>query len=114
MHLSGVFTIEDKITYNTCNVNHNVNSSSFKDINFCKDSILHKLSKLNLSKSPGPGSFHPRVLFEIRHEILEPLQMLFTTSYCLGKLPVDWRSANIIAVYKKGNKKIPQTIDPSA
>ena len=60
MHLSRVFTIEDKITYNTCNVNRNVNSSSFKDINFCKDSILDKLSKLNPSKSPGPDSFHPR------------------------------------------------------
>ena len=84
--------------------------------NFCTDSILHKLFQLNVSKSPGPDSFHPRVLFAIRHEILEPLQRLFTTSYCLGKLPADWRSANIIAVYKKGNrpKKIPQTTDPSA
>ena len=70
--------------YTTCNVNRNATSSSFKDINFCKDSILYKLSQLSVSKSPGPDSFYPRVLFEIRHEILEPLQRLFTTSYCLG------------------------------
>ena len=52
---------------------------------------------INLSKSPGPDSFHPRVLFEIRHEILEPLQRLFTTSYCLGKLPADWHAKGACA-----------------
>ena len=89
MHLSRVFTTEEKTTYNSSNVNRNATSSSFKDINFCKDSILHKLSQLNPSKSPGPDSFYSRVLFEIRHEILEPLQRLFTTSYCLRKLLAD-------------------------
>jgi len=112
MHLSMVFTTEEKTTYNSSKVNHNATSSSFKDTNFCKDSILHKLSQLSVSKSPCPDSFHPRVLFEIRHEILEPLQRLFTTSYCLGQLPADWRSANIIAVYKKGNKKDPSNYRP--
>ena len=104
MHLSMVFTTEEKTTYNSSNVNRNATSSSFKDINFCKDSILHKLSQLNPSKSPGPDSFHSRVLFEIRHEILEPLQRLFTTSYCLRYLLADQRSANIIAVYKKAKQ----------
>ena len=63
------------------------------------------LTHLNIYKSPGPDGFHPRVLFEIRHEIVEPLQILYTISFCTGKLPSDWRSANITAVYKKGNKK---------
>jgi len=82
MHLSRVFTTEEKTTYNTSNVNRNATRSSFKDIHFCNDSILHKLSQLSVSKSPGPDSFHPQVLFEIRHEIFKPLQRLFTTSYC--------------------------------
>ena len=40
------------------------------------------------------------------------IHILFTTSYNSGKLPADWRSANITAIYKKGNKKEPKNIDP--
>ena len=50
----------------------------------------------------------PRVLYELRYELCEPLHIIFTTSYNSGKLPADWRSANITAIYKKGNKKEPK------
>jgi len=59
------------------------------------------MSKLNVCKSPGPDSFHPRVLYELRYKLCEPLHILFTTSYNSGKLPADWRSANITAIYIK-------------
>ena len=68
---------------------------------FDTDNILDKLTHLNIYKSPRSDRFHPRVLFEIRHEIVVPLQILYTASFCTGKLPSDWRSANITAVYKK-------------
>ena len=38
--------------------------------------------------------------------------ILFTTSYNSEKLPADWRSANITAIYKKGNKKEPKNYRP--
>jgi len=44
---------------------------------FNEQSILDKLNKLNISKSPGPDGIHPRVLFELRYELLEPLYILF-------------------------------------
>jgi len=72
---------------------------------FNVDIMFDKLSHLNISKSPGPDGFHPRVLYEFRYELRLPLHILFTTSYNAGKLPADWRSANITAIYKKGNKK---------
>ena len=37
---------------------------------FDTDNILDKLTHLNIYKSPGSDGFHPRVLFEIRHEIV--------------------------------------------
>ena len=57
-------------------------------------------------------SFHPRVIYELRYELCEPLYTLFTTSYNSGRLPADWRSANISPIYKKGNKKEPTNYRP--
>ena len=31
--------------------------------------ILKKLNNLNVTKSPGPDNIHPRILYELRHEI---------------------------------------------
>jgi len=75
-----------------------------------KQLIVH-LYQLNIYKSPGPDSFHPRVLYELRYEC-EPLYSLFSISYFFGKLPADCRTANITAVHKKGNKKEPSNYRP--
>ena len=48
--------------------------------------ILKKLNNLNVTKSPGPDNIHPRILYELRHEIATPLEILFETSYNLGQL----------------------------
>ena len=56
--------------------------------------------------------FHPRILYEIRQELVEPLEILFTTSLKSSTLPMDWRSANITAIYKKGSKKDPSNYRP--
>ena len=106
-----IFTKETKDIYDTSKIINKQSSPNPVNFYFDTDNILDKLTHLNIYKSPGPGGFHPRVLFEIRHEIVEPLQILYTASFCTGKLPSDWRSANITAVYKKGNKKNLQTID---
>ena len=64
--------------------------------------LLRRWSRDN--RLPSIYTLHPRILHEIRHEIAEPLKILFETSYKTGTLPSDWRSANIAAIYKKGNK----------
>ena len=49
---------------------------------------------------------------EIRQELVEPLEILFTISPKSSTLPMDWRSANITAIYKKGSKKDPSNYRP--
>ena len=44
---------------------------------------------------------HPRILYELRYELLKPLYILLESSYMLGKLPDEWKTGHITAVYKK-------------
>ena len=67
-YFSQIFAKETKDIYDTSKITNR--QSSPKPVN-----ILDKSTHLNIYKSPGPDGFHPRVLFEIRHEIVEPLQI---------------------------------------
>jgi len=40
------------------------------------------------------------------------LNILFESSYKLGKLPNEWKLGHVIAVYKKGNKGDPSNYRP--
>ena len=66
--------------------------------------IHQKLSQLKLNKSPGPDTIHPRVLYEVCAEICSPLKHIMELSFNTGDVPVDWRSAIVTALYKKGSK----------
>ena len=77
-----------------------------------EQTILDKLNKINITKSPGPDGLHPRILYELRYELLEPLIIPFQSSYQLGKLPDDWKIGHVTAVYKKGNKSDPSNYRP--
>ena len=54
-----------------------------KDLDNNKDMVLKLLQKLKTDKSPGPDSLHPRLLFEIKESIAEPLSIIFNQSLAL-------------------------------
>jgi len=72
------------------------------DINLPEKLILEKPNSLDLSKSPGPDLSHPRVLYEVRHEIMYLLKLIFERSLKDQQLPIDWKSSTITAIFKKG------------
>ncbi|KAK4823970.1 hypothetical protein QYF61_008356 [Mycteria americana] len=51
-----------------------------------------------------PGGIHPRVLKELADVIMGPL---FQWSWESGEVPVNWKLANIVPVFKKGKKEDP-------
>ena len=73
-------------------------------ISVSEEDVLARLNKLNINKSEGPDLLHPRVLYEIRHEITYPLMILFNKSLEVKKIPEIWKCANICPIYKKGKK----------
>ena len=74
------------------------------DINLTEKLISEKLNSLDLSKSPGPDLLHPRVLYEVRHEIVYPHKLIFERSLKDQQLPRDWKSSTITAIFKKGSR----------
>ena len=74
-------------------------------IDLSEETVKKLLLNVNTSKSPGPDGIHPRVLKEASNSIAKPLSIIFETSLNTGKLPLEWKQANITAIYKKGDKK---------
>ena len=67
---------------------------------------------MNISKSPGPGEIHPRILKELAEEISYPLKLLFDKTMTAGKLPNKWKMAEVIPLFKKGCKSTPGNYRP--
>jgi hypothetical protein len=82
------------------------------NVSFDVETVQRKLSLLNVNKSPGPDNIHPRVLKEAASVLAFPLCQIFRCSLETGQLPLDWRSGNISAIYKKGKKCLPCNYRP--
>lgn len=71
-----------------------------------------KLKNLNPNKSPGMDEIHPRILKELAEILKAPLCDIYSKSLNEGKLPQQWKAANISAIFKKGKKKQPNNYRP--
>ena len=60
--------------------------------------------KINPNKAGGPDMIPARVLKEIAEEISPLLTVIFQTSLGSGTVADDWRSANVTATFKEGDR----------
>ena len=67
-----------------------------------KEDIQKVLNKLKENKSPGMDKLSPKYIKELSSSLLTPLQHIFALSLLTGKVPTDWKKAQISAIYKKG------------
>ncbi len=70
------------------------------------------LQKLDPHKAAGPDNIKPRVLKELHAELTPILCFLFQLSIDQGKIPDDWRTANVTPIYKKGPKHLASNYRP--
>lgn len=110
-YFASVFTVEDTSGLQQENIELR-NLASFNFCNFSEDAVIKALGKLNANKTPGPDGIAPRVLKEAKHQIFKPLSIIFNKSLNSGKVPLDWKLANVTPIQKKGDKKLPNNYRP--
>ena len=74
--------------------------------------VKDKLKRLDANKAQGPDKISPKVLKELSDELAEPLCILFNKSLEEGQLPLDWKRAEVTAIFKKGTKTDPSNYRP--
>ena len=74
--------------------------------------IAKKLQNLKPDKAAGPDNIFPRILIECQYELLTPLYLLFKESLKTGKIPQQWKDATVVAIFKKGSKRLASNYRP--
>ncbi|CAF3620810.1 unnamed protein product [Rotaria socialis] len=76
------------------------------------EEITQLIIKMRQFKSPGPDKITPRVLKEAMIYIVDKLLIIFNTSLDNGKVPDDWKKANVTPIFKKGKRDDPSNYRP--
>ena len=77
-------------------------ASDLNEIRVEEEEIAKILSTLNEWKAMGPDGIHPAVLKNCSLEIATPLRRIFQATLEQGRLPTDWKRANVTPIFKKG------------
>jgi len=76
-------------------------------VDFSRNKVLNAISSLKPTKAPGPDSVYPRFLIEGAEELAEAISSIFDASMRAGEVPSDWIHANVVPIFKKGDRSEP-------
>ena len=74
------------------------------DIDTSREGVLKLLKKINPNKASGPDMIPARILKDLAEELAPILTEIFRRTLADGEVPVDWRSANVTAIFKKSDR----------
>ncbi|XP_053905560.1 uncharacterized protein LOC128849191 [Cuculus canorus] len=77
-----------------------------------EEAVRDLLAQLDAHTSMGPDGIHPRVLKELADVLSKPLSIIFQRSWLTGEVPLDWRLADVVPIYKKGCREDPGNYRP--
>ena len=127
----GISTLEkDSITYSTDTSKANVLNKHFysvftnddcvalpeipedlhptiSDIEINIQGVFQLLNTIDPFKATGPDSLPPKLLKELSHELAPCLTLLFKASIHQSTLPLDWKTALVMPLFKKGSRSDP-------
>ena len=102
-HYFSVFTRED----DNIPVMPTSQHPSMPNITFNTSGIVSLLKTFKPGKAAGLDDIPTWILKTCAKQVAQVLQVIFTQLFSSGILPNEWLIANIILVFKKGNKSTP-------
>ena len=79
-------------------------STGISDIAIDEEAVMLRLDKLRDDKAAGADELIPRFLNKLKLELARPLTMLFRKVIDYEQVPEDWKAANVIPIFKSGNR----------
>ena len=110
-YFSSVFTRES-MDHSIPRVMEHAPNHSLLDVDITPAKVEAKIRALKPSSSPGPDGLHPRILRELAPWLSLPLASIFQKSLECGRLPEDWKIAEVVPIYKKGSRNNPSNYRP--
>ena len=105
-YFSSVFTDDDGSDISTLQKSLIFHPSIIQTVKFNVEEVRNELCSLDCHKTCGPDLL-PSHLLKLGVEFIAlSLTHLFQLSISSGKLPLDWVSANVVPVHKKGDKHV--------
>ena len=101
-YFCSVFTKEDETHIPNCNITPPI--STIEDIVITEDMVKDKIKKLKPHSAKGPDNITPRLLIDNMDSLAIPLCIIYRKSMSSGLVPIDWRTANVTPIFKKGAK----------
>ncbi|XP_053383663.1 uncharacterized protein LOC123535923 [Mercenaria mercenaria] len=98
-------TITDDSNKQLLSIHTNQTAPLLDSISITQEEVAITLQSLTLGKAAGPDNINNRVLKELSQELAKPLCDLFNYSLSIGKVPTEWKLANVCAIFKKNDPK---------
>ncbi|KAL5256505.1 hypothetical protein ACHWQZ_G011674 [Mnemiopsis leidyi] len=91
-----------------------VNECVIDDMVIRSSDVKKQLLKLNIFKSSGPDGVHPKLLKSLANDdrFVEAVTQLYVKCSETGILPEIWKSASVVALFKRGSKSDPLNYRP--
>ena len=82
------------------------------DITVCQNGVIKLLRNLKPFTASGPDGIPSKLLKETAAEISPAITLLFQASIDQGKVPPQWKKAQIVPIFKKGSRSSPANYRP--
>ena len=105
MHFSSVFTREDTSSLPVPERKFEGSEGErLGQLVVTPEVVANKINNMKENKSPGVDGIAPKILKETVEQICTPLAHVFNMSLQEGIVPLEWKEANIIPLFKKGSR----------
>ena len=102
MHFSSVFTREDNSSLPVPVTQFNGSEGErLGQLVVTPEVVASKINNMKDNKSPGVDGISPKILKETVEQISTPLAHVFIMTLQEGIIPLEWKEANLIPLFKK-------------